>query len=453
MSEHGGAPAVFGDPSQTTQIKSKEWDKEFYRESLDYLIVKGTIGKCAKCQGTIRKDGVAGNTYRLKCSQCGASVGGASFNTLIEENIKEIIDAKPGLEVYGKRAPRRQEPVLKGQNQLPTAPKRRALVKTSESDEEEDEISRNGGLGALIKRLKELEKALKERDETMKKRDEMILELQREVKALKNRTTEEDHNGKTKEKPKDGFSFRFPPMDGSKTQGLGKKTEKTKTLVTETPVRGPLVTATQNAWQGPKPDWQTAGRRGKMVKATASRKDDPPKKKELSQEELARFISGQAPKQKGLKFLYIKGVQKWKYSQMRTAFAMLGVPSHWIRHFAMVANDILEMMVFEERAEEIKAIISEKAACYEILTDHDPLQGSRKDLKNAEARLRRQIGRLPGPMHSTRKVLNRQLEATQRRLNEQSTEEKEATVSKDMDVIEIETSISGPCNGVQRTDV
>jgi hypothetical protein len=145
----------------------------------------------------------------------------------------------------------------------------------------------------------------------------------------------------------------------------------------------------------------TIGRKGKVAKPTETAKKPVAtiqmSKKNISDEEVERFMSGQPPKQRGLRFMYIKGVQRWKYSQLRAIMAKLGIQPHWTRHFAMVARDTLELLVFEERKEEIVKILNERAPYYKVLMDHDPFQGSIKDLKNAEARLKRQIGRLPAP--------------------------------------------------------
>jgi hypothetical protein len=317
------------------------------------------------------------------------------------------------------------------QRQLPiTAIKKRIVTKSEESGEEGEIITSNT-VGEFIKRLEEMERSSLEKDRTIAKLEEEIDYL----KKAMSRVTERE-----KTSPKATLVTKG-------TDGTGPQRSK------ESPEVGPKLPPP--AWQGPKPDWLTVGKKGKVVKTTATA-DKPVTtsqvpKKTISDEMVERFISGQPPKQKGLRFIYVKGVQRWRYSQLREIMVKLGIQPHWTRHFAMVATDVLELLVFEEKKEEIEKILKEKAPCYEVLTEHDPLQGAVKDLKNAEARLKRQIGRLPAPMHTTRKVLSGQLETVQSRLKSRS--EAEEATSKAMDVTEPEVSATEACNGTQRTDV
>jgi hypothetical protein len=167
--------------------------------------------------------------------------------------------------------------VLKNQRQ-PSAIKRRTLTKAKESDVEEVTV-------AEMRRLQKLES----RDE---ERGEIIKQLKKAVDVLTSLLSKEEAK---------------KPKDVAKKPGEAKK-------VQSPPAKAPLVKAPV-AWQGPKPDWQTVWKKGKVAKSTTLEKSMPPKQKGISEEELLRFTSGQAPKQKGLKFIYIKGVQKWKYSQ------------------------------------------------------------------------------------------------------------------------------------------
>lgn len=173
----------------------------------------------------------------------------------------------------------------------------------------------------------------------------------------------------------------------------------------------------------------------------------------MSREEIERFTMGQGPKRKGLKCIYVKGVQRWRYSQLRAILTKLGIQPYWIRHYAMVAKEVLEMIVFEERVEEISQILKEKAPCYEVMLEYDPLEGTKKDLKNAEARLKRQIGRLPSPMHSTRKILDNQLETVRTKLEAWTRTEREKDMDMDMDMTGQKEETTGAKEGTQRTDV
>lgn len=424
---------ISGETTIPDTIKLKEWDREFYRTSLDYLLTKAIIGKCLKCQGALRKDGMAGNSYRLKCGACNATTGGSAFNATIEEHFEAIIKDRPEAGGYTRRGPRRQEPVLKtGQRQLP-AIKRMAMVKTEESDEEDKEIARGENLMEIMRRLKEAEKAIKERDETI---SQMRQEIDSLKETVRKRTTEIEVGPKTEPDPKVGET------DGSGTKGSKKDSEKKKTPTA--------------AWQGPKPDWVTIGKKGKPAKIIEKPKVEESKgekKKEMSREEIERFTMGQGPKRKGLKCIYVKGVQRWRYSQLRAILTKLGIQPYWIRHYAMVAKEVLEMIVFEERVEEISQILKEKAPCYEVMLEYDPLEGTKKDLKNAEARLKRQIGRLPSPMHSTRKILDNQLETVRTKLKAWTRTEREKDKDMDMDMTGQKEETTGAKEGTQRTDV
>jgi hypothetical protein len=42
----------------------------------------------------------------------------------------------------------------------------------------------------------------------------------------------------------------------------------------------------------------------------------------------------------------------------------------------MVANDTLEILVFEEIVEEINRIVKEEAPRYKVLIDYDPFKGT-----------------------------------------------------------------------------
>jgi ribosomal protein S27AE len=255
--EHGGPPPFFGEATIPVPTRPREWDRELYRTSLDYLLAKAIIGKCPKCQGTLKKDGIAVSSYRLKCGKCNATTGGSAYNEAIEEHFEEIIAARPEARVYARKGPRRQEPVLKiGQRQLP-AMKRKTVTKAEESDEEDKEIVRSENLIEILRRLKEVESANKEKDE-------IIIELRQEIDSLKKIIQKEDT--KIEVGPKAEPDPKVGETDGSGAKGLKKDLEA-------------KAKAPATAWQGPKPDWVTIGQKGKPAKIKGKPKNEEVKKK------------------------------------------------------------------------------------------------------------------------------------------------------------------------------
>lgn len=446
MAEHGGAPAPEVGPNLKNPPPWKEHDAKFYQICVGYLIDKNLLSQCRGCNGgKWKRDGAASGTYRIRCT-CGKTAGMAYYRQTVVEHyakIAEEAEEAEKLKVYPTPLPMCQKkPVLK----LSTKKRRAQTTPLSEDEEDEDEKEEEKRVGLaedriLLKKLMEQisnqNERILEQDSRLKKQDEQIRQLLAELDQLK------------KNEKKETTPTPTPPS--AKKKGIEKKPhgKPTGTKAPQTPQKP--------AWKEEKPDWVTIGKKGKPVKAPPQ--INPRQSTTISDEDVRRFVAGETPRQKGLEFLYIRGAPRRKYSFLKGILQKMGIDPKWIKHISTTGKDTLEILIYKERAEEAKKIIQEKMPNFALLEEHEALPSAPKDLKNAEARMKRQIGKLPTPMHYTRRVLNEQLVEVQRRLTE-ATKKKEDDDSKGMEVETpksreeaVETVESGPCNGTQRTDV
>lgn len=270
-----------------------------------------------------------------------------------------------------------------------------------------------------------LEKKNEILEEKFRKSEETINAL---VKIIQNLETIIQRMDNEDRKTSTGKNVQEKTTDGWKASGMERAPER---------VTKPL--APTQVWQGKdnKPDWIRIGQKGKPVR-DKQEMDKRVRKKTMSQEDIERFAKGLPPKQKGLKFLYIKGVPRWKYSQIRIAMSSWGIQPNWVRNIANVEKETMELLVFEERKEEICEILRNKTE-YEIDATFEVTAGDRQVLKNTEARIKRQLGTIPEQMFTVKKTIGKQLTLVQVRLLEIEEEEKEGEkstlVTEEMDIV------------------
>lgn len=263
----------------------------------------------------------------------------------------------------------------------------------------------------------------------------MISKLEEEVECLKKAMNKMAEKEKTRTK----VAPATKGTDGTGPQGSKKELE----TVPKPPSK---------AWQGPKPDWQTVGKGGKVVKVLETDTPKNIKKEVASDEAVARFISGQPPQTKRTKVYLCKGGPEMEIFPAKGSHVKAGNTTTVDPPSCNGGDGHTRATSVRRKSRRDYSNPQRKGTLLRGADGTRPLPGIREDIKNAEARLKRQIGRLPAPMHTTRKALNGQLEIIQSKLKHQGEIEKEAA-SKAMDVTEPEVPATGDCSGTQRTDV
>ena len=180
-----------------------------------------------------------------------------------------------------------------------------------------------------------------------------------------------------------------------------------------------LVKSLKEAVASPKPVEATPMDIEKELKASyaavAATKPPPqprPKRhRQLTPEELVKVFQGENPRKKKenrLTTIFISGIRKILFQDLKDAMESIGVQRQWVRHISWVANDVIQLVVFIERAEEIakkldKHWIVRHLPNYDILDDIDPII--------VKQRIETELENLPQGMHMVRRVLETQLKS------------------------------------------
>ncbi len=72
----------------------------------------------------------------------------------------------------------------------------------------------------------------------------------------------------------------------------------------------------------------------------------------------SRWLEGKRSFRNELAVLFVKGIPRTPYWETRGQLCRFGIQQHWIADMTFVQNNVLEMLVHEERAEEIASILS-----------------------------------------------------------------------------------------------
>ena len=158
----------------------------------------------------------------------------------------------------------------------------------------------------------------------------------------------------------------------------------------------------------------------------APRPKMPPKTPPLTQEQKRTIFAGGVAREhkNGLKTIHFSGFARQKVKDIKAAIKDYKVSPAWIRNVCWTGKNILQLMVFEERAEYIVSAIN-GVDNIKHLPEYDMFHGG--DLEKIIARIRRSLDRVPDQMHCVRKTLTLQLQQAED-LKKKSTVEMEAEI-------------------------
>jgi hypothetical protein len=159
------------------------------------------------------------------------------------------------------------------------------------------------------------------------------------------------------------------------------------------------VPATQGA------EWKTAGPKGKALQPAAAPRPPAPKRT-VTPDQAKAFFSGQPlrTKPKGLKRLYVPGLERQSYGQIRQLLSAVGVQVSHVRNL-LFHGSTLELLVFAEDEELIKGVLQKEANAkvdtFNVLLSNP----SANDLRRMADRYGKCAERLPAAMHYTKKTI------------------------------------------------
>lgn len=426
-----------------------------FKELMEIPNFQKALQACPTCKKREwRTDGLAGNTLRVKCrgndgsKKCGKSASAIQIvDTMTLTNMREEMEGDKTLpegwiEEIARAQKRLGRPngnkcVWSGQGEKRTrimARKNEDLEEetgeTSKSEEEEmqweaeveegedgsecgDETKTSGKNEEHEKtreenrRLQEENRKLREENQTLKEEiTSLKANMEKRFEKIE-KSIEAMHEGKQQTKEEKGQSYKTVLVEHNKEE----KKQKIWTTAIETKRQDPDPTGEGN-------DTTLTREYGRMNN----------KRRELSEDEIERLLDGKKHRPNALQTIYVTGfVQRERYSIMRSFFDKLGIQSRWITTMNWLRDTTLQMVVFEEKTQEIQTILRERSKKIRVDDKYDMSAEIKtiEDLKRAIKRTGEQIERLPVNMWKTREHLGGIKQTLESRMTESGQAQRE----------------------------
>ena len=120
-----------------------------------------------------------------------------------------------------------------------------------------------------------------------------------------------------------------------------------------------------------------------------------------------RVLAGLPPHEVGFATIELHNIHRIPLREVRRALVRLGIENRWIRDMVTIAPRTMELVVFQEKVEDIRRLLEPTKLRIETETVHDRLfTTDTETLKATEKRLERQLERLHDRMVMVRRHLS-----------------------------------------------
>lgn len=408
-----------------------DWDGEFYRTISGCAAFIRALPPCSKCgQVAWKPDGMSSGTFRLKCSstdgtlRCGRTCAASAHREVAARVLAECQQTCQGLKAYkaGSPAVNRTENLLV-QRTLIAAPKRMAVAMTETQETPEEVAPPTPRETMMLERITALEATIASLERALAA--EKAARVAREfVAPLPQATTPftfgtpgpftfGEGANVTEDTPARKKAVLKAPKnrkgDGQKKkpsppalQAQGKQSFVDVAMARMPPTKeGEFLTF---VGKGKKP--LAAGQPLQLAKKTGPQ---APRRRIVTDDDLTRFLTGQkSVKKNGLSRLYVSGIGKAPISDIRQFLAKLGIERTWVRNISYAAENTMEMLVFDERKEEIAEKFRSRELASVLVSFTNAQLTTSQQWERQAARYEREANRPQvQQMHTTKRMLLR----------------------------------------------